>query len=259
MDPRRGAGAARPAGPRAGKMSDWNVALLLLIPAYLLGTFPSAVLVARAGGHDVTAEGSKNPGASNVARLMGWKAGLLVLARRLRQGRDRERRRARGRGSRRCLRARDRRRPRAHVPGDPSLQGREGRGDRGRDARRALPGDRRHPRGRLVPRGPRPQARVGRVAALRGAVPGAGRGRRLRRPRRSWRSRRSRSSSSPATRPTSGGWSRAASCGPGTTATPSRGDERVVNPGRIRVENSRVASSLTVPISAAFRRVRRPR
>jgi glycerol-3-phosphate acyltransferase PlsY len=56
-----------------------NVALLLLIPAYLVGTFPSAVLVARAGGHDVTAEGSKNPGASNVARLMGWKAGLLVL------------------------------------------------------------------------------------------------------------------------------------------------------------------------------------
>jgi glycerol-3-phosphate acyltransferase PlsY len=62
-----------------GVVSDWNVALLLLIPAYLLGTFPSAVLVARAGGHDVTAEGSKNPGASNVARLMGWKAGLLVL------------------------------------------------------------------------------------------------------------------------------------------------------------------------------------
>jgi glycerol-3-phosphate acyltransferase PlsY len=60
-------------------VSDWNVALLLLIPAYLLGTFPSAVLVARAGGHDVTSEGSKNPGASNVARLMGWKAGLLVL------------------------------------------------------------------------------------------------------------------------------------------------------------------------------------
>ena len=61
-------------------MSDWNVALLLILPAYFLGTFPSAVLVARAGGHDVTAEGSKNPGASNVARLMGWKAGLVVLA-----------------------------------------------------------------------------------------------------------------------------------------------------------------------------------
>jgi glycerol-3-phosphate acyltransferase PlsY len=56
------------------------VPALLLIPvAYLLGTFPSAVLVARAGGHDVLREGSGNPGASNVARLLGWKAGLLVM------------------------------------------------------------------------------------------------------------------------------------------------------------------------------------
>ncbi|HZJ25432.1 MAG TPA: glycerol-3-phosphate 1-O-acyltransferase PlsY [Acidimicrobiia bacterium] len=52
---------------------------LLVVPAYLLGTFPSAILVARAGGHDVLAEGSRNPGASNVTRLLGWKAGILVL------------------------------------------------------------------------------------------------------------------------------------------------------------------------------------
>jgi glycerol-3-phosphate acyltransferase PlsY len=56
------------------------VVTLALIPvAYLLGTFPSALLVARAGGHDVLREGSGNPGASNVARIMGWKAGLLVM------------------------------------------------------------------------------------------------------------------------------------------------------------------------------------
>lgn len=60
-------------------MSDLSLALVLLVPAYLLGTFPSALLVARMGGHDVLAEGSGNPGASNVARLMGWKAGLVVL------------------------------------------------------------------------------------------------------------------------------------------------------------------------------------
>ena len=36
--------------------------------------------MARAGGHDVLTEGSGNPGASNVARLMGWRAGLLVMA-----------------------------------------------------------------------------------------------------------------------------------------------------------------------------------
>lgn len=52
---------------------------LLVVPAYLLGTFPSAALVARAGGHDVLAEGSGNPGASNVTRLMGWKAGAAVM------------------------------------------------------------------------------------------------------------------------------------------------------------------------------------
>jgi glycerol-3-phosphate acyltransferase PlsY len=55
-------------------------AILLLVPvAYLLGTFPAASLVARASGHDVLEEGSRNPGASNVYRLAGWKAGLLVL------------------------------------------------------------------------------------------------------------------------------------------------------------------------------------
>ena len=55
----------------------WILALLPL--AYLLGTFPSADLVARHHGVDVTAEGSGNPGASNVLRLLGWKAGALVL------------------------------------------------------------------------------------------------------------------------------------------------------------------------------------
>jgi glycerol-3-phosphate acyltransferase PlsY len=55
--------------------------VLLLIPfAYLLGTFPSARLVARRRGIDVHNEGSGNPGASNVYRLMGWKWGVLVLA-----------------------------------------------------------------------------------------------------------------------------------------------------------------------------------
>lgn len=63
-----------------GDMSDVTLLGILLIPAYLLGTFPSAALVARVGGHDVLREGSGNPGASNVARLMGWKAGLLVLS-----------------------------------------------------------------------------------------------------------------------------------------------------------------------------------
>jgi acyl phosphate:glycerol-3-phosphate acyltransferase len=51
----------------------------LLPVAYLVGTFPSAGLVARTQGRDVLREGSGNPGASNVFRLLGWKAGLVVL------------------------------------------------------------------------------------------------------------------------------------------------------------------------------------
>jgi glycerol-3-phosphate acyltransferase PlsY len=51
-----------------------------LIPAaYLLGTFPSAALVASASGVDITATGSGNPGASNVTRALGWRKGVLVF------------------------------------------------------------------------------------------------------------------------------------------------------------------------------------
>jgi glycerol-3-phosphate acyltransferase PlsY len=58
-----------------------GVEVALLVPvAYLLGTFPSAALVARRRGVDVTAQGSGNPGASNTFRLLGWKAGALVFA-----------------------------------------------------------------------------------------------------------------------------------------------------------------------------------
>jgi glycerol-3-phosphate acyltransferase PlsY len=53
---------------------------VVLVPlAWLLGTFPSAQLVARARGRDITNEGSGNPGASNVIRVLGWRAGILVL------------------------------------------------------------------------------------------------------------------------------------------------------------------------------------
>lgn len=51
----------------------------LVIPAYLLGTFPTAILVGRREGRDPTREGSGNPGASNTFRTMGRRAGALVL------------------------------------------------------------------------------------------------------------------------------------------------------------------------------------
>ncbi len=52
---------------------------LLLPVAYLIGTFPSAVLVARANGVDIRQVGSGNPGASNVTRVLGWRRGLWVF------------------------------------------------------------------------------------------------------------------------------------------------------------------------------------
>ena len=56
------------------------VVVALLAPlAWFLGTFPTAVLVARAKGRDVTREGSGNPGASNVGRVLGWRWGAVVL------------------------------------------------------------------------------------------------------------------------------------------------------------------------------------
>jgi len=56
------------------------IPILLLIPvAYMLGTFPSAVLIARSRGIDITTTGSGNPGASNVGRLLGRKLGVLVF------------------------------------------------------------------------------------------------------------------------------------------------------------------------------------
>ncbi len=60
-------------------MSDLWIAVALAPLAYLLGTFPSAGIVARRAGVDVTREGSGNPGASNVFRVLGWKAGVLVF------------------------------------------------------------------------------------------------------------------------------------------------------------------------------------
>lgn len=54
--------------------------IAVLVPlAYLLGTFPSAVMVARANGIDITAVGSGNPGASNVTRVLGRWWGVLVF------------------------------------------------------------------------------------------------------------------------------------------------------------------------------------
>ncbi|HEX6424259.1 MAG TPA: glycerol-3-phosphate acyltransferase [Acidimicrobiales bacterium] len=55
-------------------------AALLVIAAYLLGTFPTALVVTRRSGVDPTQTGSGNPGATNVLRTSGRVAGAATLA-----------------------------------------------------------------------------------------------------------------------------------------------------------------------------------
>jgi glycerol-3-phosphate acyltransferase PlsY len=54
------------------------IAVGLAFVAYLVGMFPTAQMVGRRMGRDPTEEGSRNPGASNVWRLSGRRAGVLV-------------------------------------------------------------------------------------------------------------------------------------------------------------------------------------
>lgn len=60
-------------------MSTWIAGLIALIPFYLLGAFPTGMLVARLYGVDITSQGSGNVGATNVSRIIGKKAGMLTL------------------------------------------------------------------------------------------------------------------------------------------------------------------------------------
>jgi glycerol-3-phosphate acyltransferase PlsY len=50
-----------------------------LIPFYLIGCFPSGRLIASRSGVAIDKQGSGNVGATNVARVLGKKAGLITL------------------------------------------------------------------------------------------------------------------------------------------------------------------------------------
>lgn len=54
-------------------------AALCLMPVYLLGAFPTGLLVACWYGIDLTENGSGNVGATNVARVVGKTAGIATL------------------------------------------------------------------------------------------------------------------------------------------------------------------------------------
>jgi glycerol-3-phosphate acyltransferase PlsY len=52
---------------------------ILIVGAYLIGSIPFGVIIGRARGVNILREGSKNPGATNVARLLGRPLGAVCL------------------------------------------------------------------------------------------------------------------------------------------------------------------------------------
>ena len=54
--------------------------IILCLLAYLCGSIPFGVLLAKTQNIDIREHGSGNIGATNVARTMGKKAGLITLA-----------------------------------------------------------------------------------------------------------------------------------------------------------------------------------
>ncbi len=55
------------------------LALTTTLSAFIIGSIPFGVLVGKKFGVDPRNAGSRNIGATNVARLLGWKCGLTVL------------------------------------------------------------------------------------------------------------------------------------------------------------------------------------
>jgi len=62
-----------------GSLASFLAAGGLVVAAYLLGSIPTGYLVGRHRGVDVRQQGSGNIGATNVARTLGRKLGILVL------------------------------------------------------------------------------------------------------------------------------------------------------------------------------------
>ena len=56
-----------------------SIGILCILASYLLGAIPFGLVVSRGSGIDIRTQGSKNIGATNVARLLGKKMGVLTL------------------------------------------------------------------------------------------------------------------------------------------------------------------------------------
>ena len=60
-------------------MNSLTSGLILAVAAYLVGSIPFGYLTGKLAGVDIRTQGSRNIGATNVARVLGKKLGLLVL------------------------------------------------------------------------------------------------------------------------------------------------------------------------------------
>ncbi|MCB0319054.1 MAG: glycerol-3-phosphate acyltransferase, partial [Bdellovibrionales bacterium] len=58
---------------------NFILTFLALIPFYLIGAFPTGMMLAKSQGIDITKKGSGNVGATNIARVIGKKAGIITL------------------------------------------------------------------------------------------------------------------------------------------------------------------------------------
>ena len=54
--------------------------LLVITSAYLIGSFSSGIYISSRQGRDIRSEGSKSSGATNVARVLGTRFGLITFA-----------------------------------------------------------------------------------------------------------------------------------------------------------------------------------